>query len=219
MLVGHVAVGLAGKRFVPGISLGTLVLAAVAADLLWCLFLMVGLERVEIRAAGPTLMKSVVISEVPYSHSLLMDGLWASVFALAYFRVRRSARGAGVVAGAVLSHWVLDFASHHRDMPLAPGLDRVYGLGLWNSLPATVAVEGGFWLGAVVLYSRSMRAKTPAGRYGFWIGVVVLTSAWRGNVAGPPPRDLVAARITSLIFFALVVAWASWMNRLRPVPA
>ena len=99
MLVGHVAVGLAGKRVVPGISLGTLVLAAVAADLLWCLFLMVGLERVEIRAAGPTLMKSVVISEVPYSHSLLMDGLWASVFALAYFRVRRSARGAGVVAG------------------------------------------------------------------------------------------------------------------------
>jgi hypothetical protein len=36
MLVGHVAVGLIGKRVDPKLSLGTLLLAALLADLLWC---------------------------------------------------------------------------------------------------------------------------------------------------------------------------------------
>jgi hypothetical protein len=37
MFVGHFAVGLAAKRVAPAVSLGTLVLAAMLADLLWCL--------------------------------------------------------------------------------------------------------------------------------------------------------------------------------------
>ena len=43
-------------------------------------------------------------------------------------------------AALVLSHWVLDFASHRPDMPLWPGGPKV-GLGLWYSLPATLVVE------------------------------------------------------------------------------
>jgi hypothetical protein len=35
MLVGHLAAGLAAKRAEPTLSLGTLVLAAMLADLLW----------------------------------------------------------------------------------------------------------------------------------------------------------------------------------------
>jgi hypothetical protein len=46
MLVGHIAVGLAAKRLEPRLSLGTLVLAALLADVLWGVFLLTGLEQV-----------------------------------------------------------------------------------------------------------------------------------------------------------------------------
>jgi hypothetical protein len=39
---------------------------------------------------------------------MLMDVLWAGLFAAAYLRWRRDARGAITLGIAVLSHWVLD---------------------------------------------------------------------------------------------------------------
>ena len=53
MLVGHVAVGLAGKRLVPQVSLGTLVLAALLADLLWGGFLVTESNRWRLSAGAP----------------------------------------------------------------------------------------------------------------------------------------------------------------------
>jgi hypothetical protein len=61
-----------------------------------------------------------------------MDGLWAALLAAAYFLKRRNPRGAWVIFGPVLSHWLLDWISHRPDMPLVPGLHRYFGLGLWG---------------------------------------------------------------------------------------
>jgi hypothetical protein len=104
-------------------------------------------------------------------------------------------------------------------MPLAPGVHRYFGLGLWASVPATVIVEGGFWLLAVIMYVRATRPKHWAGVYAFWPVVALLTLAWYNNVAGPPPPNPRAAPVASLVFFSLAVAWAYWMNRLRPARA
>ena len=121
---------------------------------------------------------------------------------------------------AVVSHWVLDCISHKPDMPLAPGVAGRFGLGLWNSIPATVAVEGGFWAVALFLYARGNKPRNRAGVYAFWGGVVLVTAAWYNNVAGPPPApNVVAAGMSSLVFFSLIVAWAYWMNQVRAVPA
>jgi hypothetical protein len=157
--------------------------------------------------------------DIAMSHSLLMGAVWAALFAAAYFLRRHYPRGAWILFAAVLSHWFLDFVSHRPDMPLAPGVHRYFGLGLWNSIPATVIVEGGFWLVAIVLYARATHPKNRAGVYAFWTVVVLLTLAWYNNIAGPPPRNPHTAPIVSLIFFSLVVAWAYWMNRLRPAKA
>ncbi|HKR58574.1 MAG TPA: hypothetical protein VJS64_02485 [Pyrinomonadaceae bacterium] len=46
MHVGHFAVSLLGKHVEPKISLGTLMLAALLVDPLWCLFMIAGLEHV-----------------------------------------------------------------------------------------------------------------------------------------------------------------------------
>ena len=216
MLVGHLAVGLAAKRVTPRVSLGTLVLAALLPDLLWCVFLLAGIERVEIRP-GRGAANYLSASDIAFSHSLLMDAVWGGVLAAGYYFARRYARGAWMLFAAVMSHWLLDFVSHRPDMALAPGVHRYFGLGLWNSVGATVVVEGGMWLAAIIIYARATRPKGRMGVYAFWIVVVFLTLTWRSNIAGPPPPSPSAMAIGSPIYFSCIVAWAYWMNRLRPL--
>jgi hypothetical protein len=102
-------------------------------------------------------------------------------------------------------------------MALAPGLNARLGLGLWNSSPATLIVEGAFWVFAIIIYVRAAPFRTWASRLVFWIPAAFLTLAWYGNIAGPPPSDPSIIRFTSLTFFSLTVAWAYWCNRLRPI--
>jgi membrane-bound metal-dependent hydrolase YbcI (DUF457 family) len=215
MFVGHFAVGLAAKRIAPAISLGNLVLAAMLADLLWCLFMIAGIEHVQFRHAMGA-GNYFQASDIAWSHSLLMDAVWGALLGAAYFLRRGSPRGAWILFAAVLSHWVLDWIAHRPDMPLAPGIHSYFGLGLWSSIPATILIEGGFWLATVILYARTFPSKSRAGIFAYWTVVALLTLAWYGNISGPPPRDPHAAPYVSLALFSLAVAWAYGMNRLRP---
>jgi hypothetical protein len=217
MLVGHFAAALTAKSIEPRVSLGTLVLAAMAADLLWSIFMIAGVEHVEFRS-GKGAANYLVASDISKSHSLLMGVVLAGLLGAIFLMKRRDARVAWVVCAMVLSHWILDWISHRPDMPLAPGVERYFGLGLWTSIPATLVVEGGFWLLALILYASRNRAATRLGSLAFWSVVVLLTLAWYNNIAGPPPPDPRAAPIISLLFFSLVVAWAYWMNRTRHSP-
>jgi len=54
MPVGHFAVGLAAKRIEPAISIGTLVMTAMIADLLWCVFMIAGIEHVQCQPPSMT---------------------------------------------------------------------------------------------------------------------------------------------------------------------
>src|SRR5687767_9569524 len=151
MLVGHLAVGLLGKRIAPKISLGTWTLAAFLADLITFPLLIAGVEHFE-PVPGAQLNRTIG-RDIVYSHSLLMTVVWGILFAAVYFLSRRYPRGALLLFLVVVSHWVLDVVSHRPDMRLAPGMDQVFGFGLWNSLPATLLVEGSLWLLAIVIYA------------------------------------------------------------------
>jgi membrane-bound metal-dependent hydrolase YbcI (DUF457 family) len=172
MFIGHLAVGFAGKRATPRVPLWTLLLAAELPDVLWCVFLLVGIEHMRIQP-GITKVNPLDLYDFPWSHSLLMDAVWGGVIGGIYYLWRRYARGAWLLFAAVLSHWLLDFASHRPDMPLAPGVHRYFGLGLWNSVIGTLAVEGLLWVVGVFLYLRATRARGRAGVYGFWIVIAV----------------------------------------------
>ena len=214
MFVGHLAIGFTVKRLEPKLSLGTLMLAVVLADLL--VFPLM-ITRVESFHQVPGVTTNRMLGDIPYSHSLLTDSVWAAMFAGAYFLRRRDPRGAWALFVAVLSHWLLDFVSHRPDMPLAPGTNARFGLGLWNSIPLTLAIEGGFWLVAAILYIRVSHAKGRAGVFGFWLGIALLTLAWYGNITTGIDPNPVRAGVSGLIFFSLMVAWAYWMNRVRAV--
>jgi len=214
MLVGHVAAGMVGKRAAPRVSLGTLVLAAVLCDLLWGAFVLAGVEHIIIRPGrGAANYLDAVATSL--SHGLATTVLWAALFAGVWFLRRRDTRVALILFALVLSHWVLDFISHGPDMALAPGVRTRVGLGLWNSIPATVAFEGGFWLIAVIVYTRATQPRTRLTAFAFWIFIGLLTLVWYNNIAGPPPASPRAAAMGSLILFSVIVAWAYWMNAAR----
>jgi len=222
MFVGHFAISLIGKRLEPKISLGTLVLASMLPDFVAFVLMIAGIEGVRFKTgvaitSGMRAIDALEVSQSSYSHSLLMGAIWGGLFAAFYFARRGNKRGAWLLFAAVLSHWILDFASHPPDMALAPGLSARFGLGLWNSIPATLIFEGLFWVFAIIVYVRVARARNWASHLVFWIPVVILTLAWYGNIAGPPPSNLSIIGYTSLTFFSLTVAWAYWCNRLRPV--
>src|SRR5262245_2834388 len=116
MLVGHFAVGFIAKRFEPKISLGTLVLAPMVADFLWCIFMLAGIEHAQFKP-GRGAANYITITEIAISHSLLMNLIWGALFAAGFFLIRHNMRGAWILFAAVLSHWLLDFVSHRPDMP------------------------------------------------------------------------------------------------------
>jgi LexA-binding, inner membrane-associated putative hydrolase len=214
MFVGHFAVGLAGKRVAPKVSLGTLILAAAFSDVLWIIFLASGIEQVVIQP-GIMVANSLNLVSIPFSHSLLMDAVWGGLFAGIYFLFRHDTRGAWVLFAAVVSHWILDVATHRPDMQLAPGVDLRLGLALWNSRLATFIVEGALWFGAIVLYAQIMRPTSRVRVYAFWIIIVLLTLLWIVSLRGDPPPSLKSLAIVNTVFFVIVAAWAYWIDRVN----
>ena len=213
MFVGHTAIALAAKAKAKNVSLGWLLATALMLDLLWPCFLLLGIEHVSIRP-GVTPFTPLVFDSYPWSHSLLMACVWGLVAAgIARWR-GRSAAIAFLIAAVVVSHWVLDFASHVPDMPLWPGDSPRLGLGLWNSIPATLIVEGLLYLIGIVIYVRCTRATDRIGSIGLWTFLIVSAVMWAsGPWSVPPPSE------RALAWFAqgawLLILWAWWVDRHR----
>ncbi len=210
MFIGHHAAAFAAKRFAPQVSLGTLFAAAILLDLIWPILLLLGLEHVRI-APGITAFTPLDFYDYPITHSLLAAIGWSVAFAIL---VRRQP----VIVGAtVLSHWVLDFVTHRPDLPLWPGGPK-FGLGLWSSVPATMIVEVGLFVAALVVYLRMTRARDRAGRASLWLLVAFLAIVYAGNLFSPPPPDVTAIGWAGLAQW-LFVPWGFWIDRHREVIA
>lgn len=218
MVVGHFAVGFAAKRVAPRVSLGTLQLASVFPDLLVCGLLFAGIEHIRI-TPGITVYSYLDAYDIAISHSLVMDVIWSALLAAVYFRRHHDSRGSWVLFVAVLSHWMLDVVSHRADMPIAPGVHRLLGLGLWNSLPATFAIEGALWLFGIVVYARATRRTDRLGTYGLWTVVSLLTLAWIALPFRPAPPSPLASVLRAAMFDLAVLAWAYWVDRHRAFAA
>ncbi|HEY6066979.1 MAG TPA: hypothetical protein VIY96_12550 [Thermoanaerobaculia bacterium] len=213
MFVGHFGVGLAAKRAAPRLSLGTLFLAVQWADLLWPVLLLLGLEHVRI---VPGLMRTSALdfTDYPISHSLVSLVGWGLLFAGAYGMRRRDPRGAAVLGLCVVSHWPLDVLMHRPDMPLAPGVGVRLGLGLWNSVPATLLVEGAMYTIGILLYLRATRAADRVGTWSFAVLVALLAALWLAALFGPPPPDEKTLGYSGLAGW-LLLPWAYWIDRHR----
>lgn len=210
MFVGHLSLALIAKRARPGASLGWYVAATTTLDLLWPLFLLAGLERVSI-IPGATAFNPLVFDSYPWSHSLVMAIGWGLVLAMVARRSGVEADPARLVGVLVPSHWVLDWLTHAPDMPLWPGGPR-FGLGLWNSIPATLAIEGTLWAIGIALYLGPRRATRWIGPAALWSLVLVCTGMWALGPWSPPPPDPHALALFALIGW-LLIPWSALADR------
>lgn len=88
------------------------------------------------------------------------------------------------------------------------------GLGLWNSVTATVAVEGAFFVAGVAIYSRLTRARDRIGSIGWWTLIALFVLIYAGNLFGPPPPDVKTIAVVGLLL-VLFPIWAWWVDRHR----
>jgi len=214
VFIGHFAVAFAAKRIAPAVSLGTLFLAAQLADLIWPTLVLLGIEIVEIRP-GIAPMTPLEFVRYPYSHSLVALTAWSALLGGAWLlRHRAAVSSAMVVTAVAMSHWLLDVISHRPDMPLTLSGPTRLGLGLWNSIPATIVVEGLMFAAGVALYARGTAARNGIGRNGFGALVAFLALVYIASAFGPPPPSATAVAWTAQAIW-LLVAWAYWVDRNR----
>lgn len=211
MFVGHTALALVSKARVPEAPLALLIAAVFALDLLWPVFLLLGIERVRIEP-GNTAFTPLAFDAYPWSHSLLLACVWGALLALV-------SRGHRLLVGAlVVSHWVLDLVTHRPDLPLWPGHSPLLGLGLWNSVAATLLVEGLLFGAAIVLYLRASRAKDRIGALALWSLLLFQAVIWLAGPWSPPPPSAQAIAWVGLAG-VLFVPWAAWIDRHRSARA
>ncbi|MEP6494670.1 MAG: hypothetical protein ABJF01_18435 [bacterium] len=213
MFLGHYGVAFGVKRVVPKTSLGVFAFATQFLDELWPILLLLGVEQVRIQP-GAMAGNPLVFTSYPYSHSLAMAVLWGVIIAAGYYGFQRNLRAACVVGLVVISHWFLDFPMHAPDLQLWPGGSARVGLSLWNSIPATLVVELGFFGGGLLLYLARTRARDHVGTWGLWSMVVVLLLIFiSGYVTPPPPNARVLA--WSALALWLFIPWSHWVDQHR----
>lgn len=216
MFIGHFGFGFAAKKFAKKTSLGTLFLASQFIDLLWPFFVIFGIEKVAIDP-GNTAFTPLDFIYYPFSHSLLGVIIWALLFGVVYYFIKKDMKTSIILGILVLSHWILDLITHRPDLPLFLGIDSLLvGLGLWNSVIATIIIEGIIFIAGVYFYIAVTKAKNKVGAYSLWSLLIFLAVIYLSNLFGPPPESAEAVGYVGLAQW-LLIAWAYWIDRNRSI--
>lgn len=213
MFIGHFAVALAAKKAAPKASLGTLIAASQLVDLLWPVFLLIGVEHVRIDP-GNTAVTPLDFYNYPFTHSLFGAVGWSVLFGAAYYFRKKLPREAVVIALAVFSHWLLDLLTHRPDLPLIGNESMKFGLGLWDSVAGTIVAEFGLFAAGIYVYWTSTAAKNKTGNYALIALIVFLSIMHVGNLFGPPPPSVEMIAVAGNAMW-LFVLWGWWIDRNR----
>ena len=216
MFLGHFGLAFAGKKAAPVLSLGLLFLAVGWADLLFFPLALVGVEHFRI-APGATVVTPMDFYDYPISHGLVGLAVAGLALGSGYLLFRRQKAAAVVFGLCVLSHWFLDAFVHRPDMPILSG-PPYFGLGIWNSVALTVAVEALALGVGLAVYLRTTRALDRTGKWALWSLVAFLVLLWMGAVAGPPPPGERAVEWSGVGMW-LLVPWGYWIDRHRAIVA
>jgi hypothetical protein len=215
MFVGHFALALASKKIDTKPSLGTYFLAAQFLDLIWPLFLLLGIEHVVIDP-GNTEFTPLNFIYYPFSHSFLGVLIWSAAFAAVYYLIRKNYKTALLLGVLVMSHWILDLITHRPDLPLTFSNETKAGFGLWNSFWISLLLEGIIFTAGSLLYFNVTKAGGKKGNIIIWTLLIFLAVVFLMNAFGPPPPDEKSIAVVSLSLW-LVVAWGYWADRHRTV--
>lgn len=205
--INHAATALLIRRRYPDVPFVPILLSVQVMELLWVALNYLGVERTTtepvVRYVG-----DIHLEFMPYSRSvgtmLAVAGLsWAGGVAF-----RRPRLGAAFGIG-VLSHLLLDLATHNGDIALAPfASGERYGTYLYGRLPALAfVIELGF--GVLCWWVYRGRQALLAVIVGFNLANLSLFFA-----AVPGPEVMLAGRSSLLVTVILIqivtTLWAIW---------
>lgn len=210
MFAGHLAVALGAKSIDRSAPLFWLIGASFGIDMLWPIFLMIGVESVEIDP-GNTAFTPLDFVSYPWSHSLLMVLGWSLLLGFLVYRSGLSKRTSLLIGGLVTSHWVLDWVSHRPDLPLWPG-GQMTRLGLWNSVPATLIVEGAMFGLGVFLFLQTVELNGRKGMLALYSLLLLVVAIWASQPFSPPPPNAGAIAVVGLSMFLLPL-WGMWIEK------
>jgi hypothetical protein len=211
LFTGHYSVSFAAKTAEKRIPLWLLFLAVQWIDVMWSIFVFLGIEKVRI-VPGITASNALDLYYMPYTHSLLGVLCW-SLLAYVMCQIVPSLRGARtglILAATVFSHWILDLIVHRPDLALYDSVGKM-GFGLWNYRGAAFALEM-----AVLLGGAAMLYRTAAHR-GRLIGFAIFLAALQvfGTFFFPPPPSDHSAAITALVSYIVLALMAWWVEQSR----
>lgn len=115
---GHLAIGFAAKKYAPEVSLIVFLVSAYAIDLLYFIFLAIGIDTLDFD---------------PWSHSLVMAIVWSILIGLITALFSKKIRSGLVIGLVVFSHWILDVIVWDN-MPIAFDKTQRIGLGLFSKI-------------------------------------------------------------------------------------
>jgi hypothetical protein len=165
----HFAAGLAIKSNAPKASAWALLFGAFLPDFVWIAMGRAGVEP----SQGPNFFDD-------WSHSLAMIVLWATLFAVCFWR-----KGWAVMAPiwlAVISHFLLDLPIHPKNIALFPYSRARLGWNLWEFGLARswLGITHYWWIELAVLLG---------------LCAVYVAGAWRNRF----PKSLVAASCVAVL--------------------
>lgn len=188
-----------------------LFLAVQFIDVIWALFIFIGIEKAEISNAVPGTPLNLFF--MPYTHSLIGAIFWSII---AFIIVRyvpimksRSFNKAIIIAAAVFSHWILDLLVHTSDLPLWLNEHKI-GFGLYEHAMISFSLEVILIILGCLMYIGISSSKGMIGRIGVYVLIALLIVIGINSVWGiSPPIEKVAAGflLISYIIFSLMIAW------------
>jgi hypothetical protein len=213
MFLGHYGLGMAAKKIAPKTSLGLLLAAAQWLDILWPLFLLLGIEQVRI-TPNWTKLSPLEFNDYPMSHSLLMVGFWALLWWLVCTGLKVNWKNSLILAALVVSHWVLDLVVHKPDLPLTPRGLTVMGFGLWNYPIWTINLEFILLIVGFAFYMGCTTAKDKIGSIGPWVLTGSLVAIYVATLVLPPPPSPEAIAWGGIALW-VVYPLAYWIDQHR----
>lgn len=210
MFVGHYAAALAAKAAQPKAPFWTYVLGAQVVDVAWSVLVLAGVERMSL---DPHLAGSpLVLSHMPYTHSLPAAVLWALAAGLAAFFLLKLPRAAAIAVGLVVaSHWGLDFLVHRPDLPLGFGGPKV-GLGWWDHAVPEQALEIGLLAIAATAWGWRRGLQGHSG-WSTPLFLALLVALQLVSIVAPPTGGVPQMAIASLSAYLLATLFAWLMDQ------
>jgi hypothetical protein len=221
MFVGHYSVSFALNNRRDRIPLWVLFIAVQLVDILWAIFILLGIEKVRI-VPGITATSPLDLYYMPYTHSLLGAIGWSGVAFVSYRLAagsKASNSSALIVALAVFSHWILDLIVHRPDLSIYGDTLKV-GLGLWDYKYLAFVLEMSILVVGIMLYVKRNKGISRGRRYGMLtFGSFMILIQSMGTFMGRPISSDRTIATTNLVLYILFAGVAFLLERQRKVAA